>query len=82
MKADIIRQLNQQNTLDNMIPLTEFSSESELQELEKRGYNAWYTAESWKAEFPEIDPKYMAWLFPEMYGIFTLQKTKGEHHHD
>ena len=37
MKADIIRQLNQQNTLDNMIPLTEFSSESELQELEKRG---------------------------------------------
>jgi hypothetical protein len=59
MKTEIIRQLNQQNTLDNMIPLTEFSSESELQELEKRGYNAGYTAESWKAEFPEIDPKYI-----------------------
>ena len=59
MKADIIRQLNQQNTLDNMIPLTEFSSVAKLRELERRGYYAGYTAESWKAEFPEIDPKYI-----------------------
>ena len=56
MNANIIRQLNRQNTLDNMIPLSEFSGEEKIQELEKRGYRAGFTAESWKAEFPGIDP--------------------------
>ena len=42
-----------------MIPLTEFSSVDKIRNLESRGYVAGYTAESWRAEFPEIDPKYI-----------------------
>ena len=59
MYSNIIRKLNRQNTIDNMIPLTEFSTEEKVRELEARGYHAGYTAESWRAEFPDIDPKYI-----------------------
>ena len=54
-----MKQLNQQNSLDNMIPLTEFSDEESIKDLKERGYSSPYTADSWKQAFPEIDPKYI-----------------------
>ena len=59
MKSEIIRKLNQQNTLDNMLPLTAFSDETKAEELGKQGYIPGFTVESWKAAFPDVDPRHV-----------------------
>ena len=64
MYSDIIRKLNQQNTLDSMVPLTEFSDKGRAEELEKQGYIPSFTAETWEAAFPDVNPKHI--LCPQM----------------
>ncbi len=64
MNAEIMRKLNQQNTLDNMLPLTAFSDAAKAEELGKQGYNPGYTLEGWRDAFPDIDPEHV--LFPKM----------------
>ena len=59
MNSEIIRKLNQQNTLDNMLPLTAFSDETKAEELGKQGYIPGFTVESWKAAFPDVDPRHV-----------------------
>ena len=59
MDGLLMQDLNIQNSLDNMVPLTRFSDAEEVQKLEKIGYHAGYTVDSWKAEFPKVDPKYV-----------------------
>lgn len=64
VNAEIMRKLNQQNTLDNMLPLTAFSDAAKAEELGKQGYNPGYTLEGWRDAFPDIDPEHV--LCPKM----------------
>lgn len=59
MNPEIYRQLNKQNDFTLMKPLAEITSEEKKEKMEEEGYFAGYTVDSWKKEFPAIDPKYI-----------------------
>ena len=59
LNSAIYREINQQNTLDTMIPLSDIVDEKKKKEYEEQGYMAGYTAEAWSKEFPHIDPKFV-----------------------
>lgn len=59
MNPEIYRMLNQQHDISLMKPLAEITSEEKKKALEKEGYFAGYTVDSWKEAFPAIDPKYI-----------------------
>ena len=90
MVSEIISKLNQQNTIDDMMPLTAFSDDVNIEMLEKQGYKPYFTVETWKTKFPDIDPKHIlcprAVLFspsliyydPEHYICFDTNICCGE----
>ena len=47
LNSAIYREINQQNTLDTMIPLSDIVDEKKKKEFEEQGYMAGYTAEAW-----------------------------------
>ena len=64
MKTDILRELNRQNSLDSMMPLMAFTDEAKIEEMNKQGYYPCFTADSWREQFPDVDPKNV--LCPQM----------------
>ena len=76
--SKIVSRLNNQNRLDNVIPLSSITSSVQREELAERKYYIGYTKSEWEEAFPDIDVTkiyvHQSCLFPAGYAYIDFDR--------